>query len=176
MAYARVVTRASLQRLGAIVVIVVVGAVLAWQRMGGDGAVPEAQRPEARRPEAQRPEARRPEAQRPEVRRPEVRRPEVRRPEVRAPEASGLPAEARETLERIGRGGPFPYRQDGVVFQNREGRLPSRPRGYYHEYTVPTPGERDRGARRIITGGDPPREYFYTSDHYQSFRKLEGTP
>jgi ribonuclease T1 len=81
-----------------------------------------------------------------------------------------LPPEAREVLQRIARGGPFEYRQDGSVFQNRERRLPPQPRGYYREYTVETPGSRDRGARRIITGGEPPSEYWYTDDHYRSFR------
>jgi ribonuclease T1 len=90
--------------------------------------------------------------------------------------AQGLPREALATLDLIQRGGPFPYRQDGSVFQNREGRLPMRPRGYYHEYTVPTPDSPDRGARRIITGGDPPSEFYYTTDHYRSFRPIEVRP
>src|SRR5512137_2791595 len=68
---------------------------------------------------------------------------------------SFLPPEAVATLEAIERGGPFPYDRDGSVFQNRERRLPERPRGYYREYTVVTPGSRDRGARRIVSGGDP---------------------
>lgn len=84
-----------------------------------------------------------------------------------------LPAEAVDTLQRIDADGPFAYRQDGAVFQNRERRLPQRPRGYYREYTVETPGSRDRGARRIVSGGDPPVEYFYTDDHYGSFRRFE---
>lgn len=91
-----------------------------------------------------------------------------------APQA--LPAEAQATLELIQRGGPFPYPKDGVVFQNREGRLPDRPRGYYREYTVPTPGSRDRGARRIVTGGDPPRVFYYTPDHYRHFQPIEVHP
>jgi ribonuclease T1 len=81
-----------------------------------------------------------------------------------------LPAEARDTLALIEAGGPFPYSQDGVVFENRERRLPQHARGWYHEYTVPTPGEDDRGARRIITGQDDER--FYTPDHYESFRQV----
>ncbi|MCB1955411.1 MAG: ribonuclease [Rhodocyclaceae bacterium] len=85
----------------------------------------------------------------------------------------GLPSEATETLALIQRGGPFPYRKDGTTFQNRENRLPARPRGYYREYTVPTPGARDRGARRIIAGGSPPEVFFYTADHYRSFRRIE---
>ena len=84
-----------------------------------------------------------------------------------------LPSEAHDVLRRIAQGGPFEYRQDGSVFQNRERRLPQQPRGYYHEYTVETPGSRDRGARRIITGGEPPREYWYTDDHYRSFQRFE---
>ena len=85
-----------------------------------------------------------------------------------------LPHEARATLERIIRGGPFPYDKDGTVFSNREKVLPRQQRGYYTEYTVKTPGSRDRGARRIIAGGDPRRsdEYYYTDDHYQSFKRI----
>lgn len=86
---------------------------------------------------------------------------------------SSLPPEAIATLDLIGRGGPFPYGRDGTVFQNRERRLPERPRGYYREYTVPTPGSRDRGARRIVSGGDPPEVFYYTDDHYRSFRAVE---
>lgn len=86
---------------------------------------------------------------------------------------AGLPAEAAETVELIESGGPFPYpRNDGVVFGNYEGLLPKHERGYYHEYTVPTPGLSHRGKRRIVTGGQPvddPAEFFYTADHYQSF-------
>ena len=85
-----------------------------------------------------------------------------------------LPPEARVTLDAIRGGGPFPYAKDGTVFGNREGLLPSRPRGYYTEYTVPTPGARNRGARRIVAGGDPRRsgEYYYTHDHYQTFLRI----
>lgn len=93
---------------------------------------------------------------------------------ARPSQSQGLPAEALDTLALIRHGGPFPYRQDGTIFQNREGRLPDRPRGYYREYTVATPGSRDRGARRIVTGGKPPREYYYTADHYRSFRPIEA--
>jgi ribonuclease T1 len=85
-------------------------------------------------------------------------------------DASRLPPEARRTLALIDRGGPFPYARDGVVFGNVEGRLPKHPRGYYHEYTVPTPGSRDRGARRIVTGRGG--EIYYTGDHYNSFRAV----
>lgn len=83
-----------------------------------------------------------------------------------------LPPEARDTLALIARGGPFPHRQDGVVFGNYEHLLPEQPRGYYHEYTVDTPGARTRGTRRIITGGTPPAVYYYTDDHYRSFRQF----
>lgn len=89
---------------------------------------------------------------------------------------SFLPPEAIATLELIERGGPFPYDRDGTTFQNRERLLPGRPRGYYREYTVETPGSRDRGARRIVTGGQPPEVYYYTDDHYRSFRQLEVGP
>ena len=81
-----------------------------------------------------------------------------------------LPTEARSTLQLIKRGGPFLYRKDGAEFANRERRLPPRARGYYHEYTVPTPGEPNRGARRIIAGGGGER--YYTADHYRSFRRI----
>lgn len=84
-----------------------------------------------------------------------------------------LPAQAHPVLDAIARGGPYAYRQDGGVFQNRERLLPPQSRGYYREYTVATPGAGDRGARRIVTGGDPPVEYFYTDDHYRSFRAFE---
>lgn len=87
-----------------------------------------------------------------------------------------LPPEARHTLALVAKGGPYPYRQDDGVFGNREKLLPSKPRGYYHEYTVVTPGSRNRGARRIITGGSPPKIYYYTSDHYRSFRSFEIQP
>lgn len=79
-----------------------------------------------------------------------------------------LPPEARETLRLIDDGGPFPYRKDGSTFGNFEGILPERERGHYREYTVPTPGERDRGARRIVTGREG--EVYYTDDHYETFR------
>ncbi|MGW5780305.1 ribonuclease domain-containing protein [Streptomyces sp. NPDC003863] len=84
--------------------------------------------------------------------------------------ASQLPPEARETLALIARGGPFPYAKDGTVFSNFERVLPRRERGYYHEYTVKTPGERDRGARRIVTGRGG--ETYYTDDHYETFREV----
>jgi len=85
-----------------------------------------------------------------------------------------LPREARDTLALIRAGGPFPYRKDGTVFGNRERLLPRQQRGYYTEYTVRTPGSRDRGARRIVAGGDPRAsgEYWYTDDHYRSFRRI----
>lgn len=85
----------------------------------------------------------------------------------------GLPAEAMTTIALIQRGGPFPHRQDGTNFGNREGRLPRKPRGWYREYTVDTPGLNHRGARRIVTGGDPPEVWYYTDDHYGSFRRIE---
>jgi ribonuclease T1 len=81
-----------------------------------------------------------------------------------------LPPEARYTLELIQARGPFPYEQDGRVFRNREGRLPKRDRGYYREYTVQTPGARDRGPRRIVAGSRG--DYYYTDDHYRTFRRI----
>jgi ribonuclease T1 len=90
--------------------------------------------------------------------------------EPRVIRVEDLPREARETLALIKQGGPFPYKRDGVVFGNRERRLPLQSSGYYREYTVPTPGARDRGARRIIAGGLG--EYYYTGDHYNTFRRI----
>ena len=81
-----------------------------------------------------------------------------------------LPPEAGETLALIRKGGPFPHAQDGRAFSNREQLLPQRKRGYYREYTVSTPGARDRGARRIVTGAAG--EFYYTDDHYRSFRRI----
>ncbi|MFC5803844.1 ribonuclease domain-containing protein [Streptomyces formicae] len=81
-----------------------------------------------------------------------------------------LPPEARETLRLIDRGGPFPYEKDGATFGNFERILPRQQRGYYREYTVRTPGEGDRGARRIVTGQGG--EVYYTDDHYETFREV----
>lgn len=82
-----------------------------------------------------------------------------------------LPAEARETIELIDAGGPFPYPgKDGSTFGNYEGLLPDRESGYYAEYTVPTPGEDDRGARRIVAGDEG--ELYWTADHYESFELI----
>jgi len=85
-----------------------------------------------------------------------------------------LPAEARDVLLLIRAGGPFPYERDGVTFGNRERLLPAQRRGYYHEYTVTTPGAKNRGARRIICGGSrrTPDVCYYTDDHYASFRRI----
>ena len=80
-----------------------------------------------------------------------------------------LPPEARQTLALIKGGGPFPFERDGIVFSNYQGVLPKRNRGYYREYTVITPGLRHRGARRIVAGGG---EFYYTEDHYNSFRRI----
>ena len=81
-----------------------------------------------------------------------------------------LPPEARDTVALIEDGGPFPYDRDGTVFHNYEGLLPERADGYYREYTVPTPGEDDRGARRIVEGA--PGEWYWTDDHYASFAEV----
>jgi ribonuclease T1 len=97
-------------------------------------------------------------------------------PEV---ELDRLPPEAAQTLTLIKKGGPFRYQRDGVVFQNREQRLPGRKRGYYREYTVPTPGLNHRGARRIVAGSGADQdvrtsgEYYYTGDHYRSFCRIK---
>jgi ribonuclease T1 len=84
---------------------------------------------------------------------------------------TSLPTQAQHTVALIEAGGPFPYARDGVVFANAEHHLPAHPSGYYHEYTVPTPGESDRGARRIIVGIGG--EYYYTDDHYDSFVRVD---
>jgi ribonuclease T1 len=83
-----------------------------------------------------------------------------------------LPSEARQTILLIRQGGPFPYEKDGALFGNYEKVLPQQKRGYYREFTVKTPRSRNRGARRIITGGQAPREYYYTADHYRSFKRV----
>ncbi len=85
-----------------------------------------------------------------------------------------LPSQGRATYELIRQGGPFPYGKDGAVFGNRERLLPGNRRGFYREYTVATPGSRDRGARRIVCGGPAraPHACYYTADHYASFRKI----
>jgi len=83
---------------------------------------------------------------------------------------AALPREAREILQAIKRGGPFESSRDGATFGNYERLLPARGRGYYREYTVPTPGATNRGARRIIAGNDG--EYYYTDDHYRSFKRV----
>lgn len=83
---------------------------------------------------------------------------------------ANLPPEARQTLALIKAGGPFPYERDGIVFGNFEKRLPLQARGYYREYTVKTPWRRDRGPRRIIAGQRD--DYYYTDDHYRTFRRI----
>jgi ribonuclease T1 len=85
-------------------------------------------------------------------------------------DVASLPPQAADTLALIDAGGPFPSSHDGVTFENREGLLPAEPRGYYREYTVPTPGSADRGARRIVVGGDGTA--YWTADHYASFSRI----
>ena len=82
-----------------------------------------------------------------------------------------LPVEARATLRHIRQGGPFSYARDGVEFRNYERKLPRQPRGYYHEYTVRTPGVKSRGGRRIVCGSLP--ECYYTADHYRHFKRIQ---
>jgi ribonuclease T1 len=86
-----------------------------------------------------------------------------------------LPRAAQETVRLIREGGPFPYPRDGAVFANHEGVLPKQKRGYYHEFTVKTPGARNRGARRIVVGGAlaAPSEFYYTDNHYVTFRRID---
>jgi ribonuclease T1 len=87
---------------------------------------------------------------------------------------SQLPPEVGQTIKLVKRGGPFPYPKDGMIFGNYEKSLPVRARGYYHEYTIRTPGIRGRGARRLIVGGEPSlgAAYYYTDDHYATFRRV----
>lgn len=87
---------------------------------------------------------------------------------------AALPKEARQTVLLIKQGGPYPYRQDGKTFGNYEGHLPKHKRGFYREFTVTTPGARNRGAKRIVAGGRPPEplEYYYTEDHYATFKRV----
>ncbi len=85
-------------------------------------------------------------------------------------ELASLPAEARATVKLIHKGGPYPYARDGIIFSNREELLPKQKRGYYREYTVKTPGDRTRGARRIVTGAAG--ELYYSDDHYQHLRRI----
>ncbi|WP_245205065.1 ribonuclease domain-containing protein [Kitasatospora sp. RG8] len=82
-----------------------------------------------------------------------------------------LPGQALDTLGLIAKGGPYPYRSDGIVFENRENRLPRKTSGYYHEFTVVTPGSGDRGTRRVVTGGAG--EQYWTADHYGSFQEID---
>jgi ribonuclease T1 len=91
-----------------------------------------------------------------------------------AVQVAELPIQGRETYELIRQGGPFPFGKDGAVFGNRERSLPAEKRGYYREYTVVTPGSRDRGARRIVCGGPAraPHACYYSADHYGSFRRI----
>ena len=91
---------------------------------------------------------------------------------------AALPLEGQQTYRLIHQGGPFPFEKDGSVFGNRERQLPRQARGYYREYTVKTPGARDRGARRIVCGGEvpvKPASCYYTADHYASFREIVQT-
>ena len=88
---------------------------------------------------------------------------------------AALPAEAKSVHRQVLAGGPFAFPKDGIVFANRERRLPAEPRGFYREYTVATPGSRDRGARRIVCGGQQraaPSFCYYTADHYNSFNRI----
>lgn len=99
-------------------------------------------------------------------------------PPIPAVKLADLPPEAHATLALIHKGGPFPFKRDGITFENREYRLPPQPRGYYHEYTVSTPGAGNRGARRLIAGEGAKAdvrisgEYYYSDDHYKTFSKV----
>ena len=88
--------------------------------------------------------------------------------------AADLPTEGRDTLSLIRKGGPYPNAKDGTIFSNREHVLPKHPRGFYREYTVRTPGSRNRGARRIVCGGKQQLTCYYTGDHYATFKMIKG--
>jgi guanyl-specific ribonuclease Sa len=93
--------------------------------------------------------------------------------EIAVVSVQSLPHEASLTLRLIDSGGPFLYDRDGITFGNYEGILPAQTRGYYREFTVPTPGVKHRGPRRIVTGGKPPAVFYYSADHYQSFQRIQ---
>ncbi|MGW3045182.1 ribonuclease [Kitasatospora sp. NPDC001159] len=82
-----------------------------------------------------------------------------------------LPSQAQDTLALIAKNGPYPYNRDGIVFENRESRLPKKADGYYHEFTVVTPGSNDRGTRRVVTGGSG--EQYWSPDHYATFQEID---
>ncbi|MET8622896.1 ribonuclease [Kitasatospora sp. NPDC004669] len=82
-----------------------------------------------------------------------------------------LPSQAQDTLTLIAKNGPYPYNRDGIVFENRESRLPKKADGYYHEFTVLTPGSNDRGTRRVVTGGAG--EQYWSPDHYATFQEID---
>ena len=136
-----------MRRLLIPLLVILIGAATLWQRQTETGLLAPVETPSQGEVQAEAP--------------------------TRPQAPGGLPAEAWETLELIERGGPFPHRQDGQTFGNREGLLPDERQGYYREYTVPTPGSRDRGAHRIVTGGSPPSVWYYTDDHYRSFRPVD---
>lgn len=145
---------ARLRAVGAVVALVVLGLLLLW------GDAEEEKVPPSPAATSTSTSARTPSAS---------RDPETGLPVVTL---AALPPEAKRTVELIERGGPFPYAKDGSVFGNRERLLPVRRSGWYREYTVPTPGEDDRGARRIVTG-DGDRQLFWTDDHYASFARIQ---
>ena len=91
-------------------------------------------------------------------------------PQITDVATSSLPPEAQQTLSLIRAGGPYPFKRDGITFHNREQRLPLQPKGYYREFTVPTPGLNHRGAKRIIAGRGG--EFYYTANHYRSFVRI----
>lgn len=144
--------------LAALAVVIAV-AVVAWWTGGDKPAQTQNQGPQTQIP---RTEARAPRTQPP--------RTEQRAPQPQVPRDEEQ-AQLDATLALIDRGGPFPYRQDGATFQNRERRLPQQPQGYYREYTVPTPGASNRGARRVVRGRNG--ETWYTRDHYKTFIRLD---
>jgi ribonuclease T1 len=167
--------RQSRQRLPliAFLALLVLGAGAWWWSQRDNAPAPAAETQEATHPQRTNAELALPPVEQTRPDAPVGDPPAAALPTPGADLPAFLPAEARQTLALIRSGGPFPHRQDGSVFQNREGRLPRQSRGYYREYTVDTPGLDHRGTRRIVTGGQPPREYYYTDDHYESFRRFE---
>ncbi len=152
---------ARFRTVGAVFVLVVLGLLLLWGGTGTDEGADPAPTTRASAPGGPATATR--SAPSPTVGDPESGLPLV--------PLDALPAEAQRTVTLIDRGGPFRYAKDGVTFGNREGLLPAQRPGYYREYTVETPGEGDRGARRIVTGDDG-RQLFWTDDHYDSFARV----
>lgn len=153
-------------------VLIAVALVVAWWQTRAAPAPPPAPPPPAARPEAPRPPPQRPPAPPPRAAPTATPAPTPARLDLTAIDDPDERTAIIAVVDAIDRGGPFAYRKDGAVFENREGRLPAQPRGYWREYTVPTPDEDHRGARRLVAGQR--RELRYTRDHYRTFVVVRG--